>query len=171
MFSARLLVDTLGAVVLGALLAGLGWVIATPLLTAVHHGLGIERLMRMEPLELVRYQASVAVACSLPVAVAWVAALVDRFVACVEPSPGRLAGYLLLPFLAGAGGFAKNVAWLSLALSDTRALAGLQPTVSLASFELGWTPIRWTLGWGMLLCVLVGLFARRRAAAARAVAS
>lgn len=170
-FGIRLWVDTLVAVVTSAVLATLGWLVAAPMLAPLSAWLGIDQLVVLGPRDIVAHEASMAVAFGLPVAVGWLAALVDRFVARADPRPAKLALYVFLPFLAALCGFAKNLAWMKLALLGMSDVGGVSPSISLESLDLGWAPIRWTIAWGVVLCVFAGLLARRRVAAKRTATS
>lgn len=171
MFNVRLLVDTVGALALALVCGVLGWFVAEPILSPVCTWLGLEQLTLLDPLDAVRYRLSIAAALALPVVVAWFAALIDRLITRADPTPAWLALYALVPLLAAAGGFVKNLAWMKLALASELMLGSLRPSISLEGLELGWVPIRWTLRVALVLCTTVGILAYRRAAARRAATS
>jgi len=171
MFNVRLVMDTVGALAVSLVCGVLGWFVAEPMLSPVCTWLGLAQLTLLEPLDAVRYRLSIAVALALPPLVAWLAALIDRFITRTDPTPARLGVYVLVPFLAAAGGFVKNLAWMKLALASESMLGSLRPSFSLEGLELGWVPIRWTLRVALVLCTAVAILAYRRAAAKRAATS
>lgn len=171
MFNLRLAIDTVGALAAALVCGVLGWFVAEPILSPICGWLALEQLTLLDPLDAIRYRLSIAVALALPPLVAWLAALIDRLITRADPTRIRLALYVLVPFLAAAGGFMKNLAWMKVALSSEVMLGSLRPSITLEGLELGWVPIRWTLRVALVLCTTVGILAYRRAAAKRGATS
>ena len=161
MLDLRFLVGTACALVLIVVLASAGWFVAELLVAPICAWVGIGQVVLSDVSDATAYRLSIAAAFALPVCVGWLAALVHRVVARAHPSRARLAVFVGVPFFAAAIGFAKNVLFLKIAIAEVSGQTfGM---FSLTGLELGWAPIRWTLGCGVVLCVAAGVLARRGA--------
>lgn len=158
----RLLIDSIVAVLLAAVLAAIGWLASDPLLRLAYQSIGLEQMTMTSRYELVWYRVSVALAFALPAPAAWIASLVHRALAKAVPSAGTVAVHLIVP----AGGVLLAIATrlrdFAIIGRDAAALGGIEPMLAVGGLDFGTRGLTWGATLSVVMCIVVAVVASRR---------
>ncbi len=164
----RLLLDTLLAVVLAAALAMMAKLAAASIVSAACELGGISELSVETPEDFVAFSIGLALAFALPPVVAWVVAMVGRYVEQRPPSPAQLGIFLGVPALAFGAGLVLQI-WRirQLAAAPRQSSDGVDQMIPLRSLGLASSAAGFCVAAGLMLAVLVIWRARAAQAPSR----
>lgn len=156
--SPRTVITSVLALLLALALFGLGVVLAPAWVAWVASQLGLDRLIVTSPLDAWWMRVKLGATFATPAILAWVAMVIHRVRASVDPSSFALVSYVLVPAVAVAAAASREL----LALSLANVPSGVEPVVNVA--DLAPTScLTYSLLAGVVLCVVVAVRARPHA--------